>query len=350
MNEVIEVLYNYRDCCQLAKRALRQVGRFGKLFRKQELGPDELAHELVQYYDGTFADLNNQLVALCPLEGSLVPLLKSLYLYGHYVNPDLLHAVIDACVIVEARRANAECRTIATCYRTPARAKRTVLAMAYDAVRETVLLSDKYSLDCLYGTEDSLRDELDDEKWGWKFDAHMNGYWRITEIMQNGDYIGYYVLEIIVRGQYMPGIPFPDEELNGVISLVIYGIARPHVMRNTVKGILQRIPGLRHFAALNVVTDEDSFDILSQVNLPELSIVLIDIQESWSNLFGDDGESYPDGVVSALNMLKNIKNAIEPNHHCVTLIFRHDLDKSPVDSDDDEEEYTPCPGVIHYIP
>lgn len=345
MNQILEILYNNADTCPLTKCAIRQSGRYGQAFMNDGLNACLLADDLVNHYEGTYSDLKRQLLALCPRKGSLVPLMAELYL-DKRADADMLEAVMDACVRKEVAAANAGCRSFASCFGTPARAKRTVMGMVYDAVLKEVLYSDMYmGLSDSYTQGDLWDAAVHGFDRGWKFDAAMDGYYRIYSD----------VLEMIVHPEAGPNAPFPGEDLSDINSLVIYGVAHPDAMRNTVKGVLERTTALRHFAALNVASCDTSFEVFADVELPHLSTVVIDVTETWGELLPvEDEQLETDQVAYPWRMANSMKESLErPDERGPILIFRHDVDHGGVTSNpitwiESEDKYLPCPGAIFF--
>ena len=347
MNEVIEILSNRDTGCPLMHCALRQLGRFGRGFGNEGLGATLLAEVLIHRYDS--GGIGELLLALCPREGSLVPLTRSMYLLGRAADRDVIEAVMDACVERETRLANAGCRTFAACFGTAARARRTVAGMVYDAVLQKVLTSREYiGLDHFYGDENDLREDAVNGLSGWAYDEAMEGYYRF--VYPAG-------LEIIVNPEAERNTPFPEEDLSAVKRLVVYGIAHPDAMRNTVEGVLERTTGLRHFAALNVVSCDDSFKVLEDVELPDLQTVTVDVREPWGDLLVlEDDDFKTDQVAYPWRMAKKIRDSLKRPHKIgPKLIFRHDIlqtgeTSNPITWLESADEYVPCPGAVFAVP
>lgn len=342
MQEILELVHSYLPC--LAKCAIRQVGRFPKSFGTDNpTSAYELAEQLATDADEDVENLKNILVALCPREGSLVHLISWLYI----LNADhILGEAIEACVESECRAANKECRTFDQCFGTPARAKRTTMALVYEDLQSTVFYSSKmmnlYPVG-IRGPETNLEYNAIYGIDGWQRHIQDDGLFNISFYRIYNE-----VLELILDP--MSSMTIPVEDLEDITSIVLYGHADPDIMRDTVGYILKQLPGLKHLAAINMVLQEDSFEVLSDrdVNLPYLETVIIDVQQSWGTIDIYHSEHKKDTVRSPWDMASDIRGYLKahrPFRWCIQnpkLLFRHDITKS-------DDTYVPCPGVIYFI-
>jgi hypothetical protein len=219
------------------------------------------------------------------------------------------------------------------------------MGMVYDAVVKRVLYSEFYmNLKDVYTKPELWDAAVDGFDRGWKFDG---GYYRVSPG----------VLEMILDPEAESSVPFPEEDLRDLSGLVVYGIAHPDAMEDTPKGVLERMPGLRHFAALNVVSCDTSFQVFADVDLSELQTVTIDVTETWGDIVGvEDGGLETDQVVCPWRMANRIKQSLErPDRKGHVLIFRHDVDHAEETSNsvtwlESADEYLRCPGAIFSIP
>lgn len=320
IHEVLEAVYSSPVACPLIKGSIKLLGRFASKFPVEAVSAETLAKHL-ESLGGRFQDdeILCTLVALCPKTGSLYDLVANYHLL-QVDNPELFgftgieNVLMEACMKVEIRNADVTCSTFEYNFGTKARVRRTYKAKLYDTVMRRIL-----SKSCVVTrTKEQLQNGLNGLN-GWTPPGGA-GFIHGTYRLDND------ILEIILDSEGDNIIPV--EDISQVRSLVLYGHALKYPMTKIVKGIIQRTKNLKHFAAINVLSQEDSFDIITDADLPDLRTVIIDVPMTWAIVDVGHFDNLKDYVLSPKRMLNRIVDRFNRTiRNGLIFLFRHDLVK-----------------------
>jgi hypothetical protein len=164
-------------------------------------------------------------------------------------------------------------------------------------------------------------DVFDEEGWVVEEDGDMGAsYYRLS-----GD-----TLEIVINTDDVSS-PYPpiDVDITGVKNLVLFGDAFTDDLAYWLPDMLLRTPNLEAFAAVDVTSDNDSFNCVAEADLPMFHTLVIDVLD----------RDRPSDVLKPSATVAEIRSAMREKDHPFLIMVRHDVDCS-------DDEYEPCPGLL----
>ena len=140
-------------------------------------------------------------------------------------------------------------------------------------------------------------------------------------------------LEIVVHTDNVSD-PYPPAEVDviGVKNLVLFGDAYTDDLDEWLPDLLIRTPNLETFAAVDVCSDNDSFNCVADADLPMLRTLMVDV------LITDEKSDVTDPLATA-NELSGALRQQANRQQTVLLMVRHDVESSDYD-------YERCSGLM----